>query len=82
MKKKDIQGIESMNKDLYDEMYVNELESRLETDPLLANGLLDLVSSANAAPEDIDLLCNNESMYLNNYKYIFFLCVNGTAFEW
>ena len=57
MKKKDIQGIESMNKDLYDEMYVNELESRLETDPLLATGLLDLVSSANAAPEDIDLLC-------------------------
>lgn len=55
--KKNVNGIESINKDLYDEMYVNELETRLETDPLLANGLLDLVSSVNASPEDIDLLC-------------------------
>ncbi len=60
MKKQDekiIDGIESVNNELYDDMYVNELENRLETDPLLSGGLLDLISSGNAAPGDIDFLC-------------------------
>ncbi|MDR2407491.1 MAG: hypothetical protein LBE13_05195 [Bacteroidales bacterium] len=31
----------SLNENLYDEFFVQELESRLETDPLLVGGLLD-----------------------------------------
>lgn len=61
MKKQDekiIDGIESVNNELYDDMYVNELENRLETDPLLSGGLLDLISSGNAAPGDIDFCAN------------------------
>lgn len=51
---KAVDGIESINNELFDEMFINELETRLETDPLLTNGLLDLMSSQNG---DIDALC-------------------------
>ena len=51
-----------MNDELCDELFVNELETRLETDPLLTNGLLDLVTTANAMSEgDWCLVCNIES---------------------
>ena len=34
--------IESVNDKLYDDLFVHELEERLETDPLAANGLFSL----------------------------------------
>lgn len=66
MKKTEIQnvvdGINSVNDELCDELFVNELETRLETDPLLTNGLLDLVTTTNAMSEgDWCLVCNIES---------------------
>jgi hypothetical protein len=33
----------SLNTDLYDEFFVQELESRLETDPLMVGELIDFV---------------------------------------
>jgi hypothetical protein len=39
----------SLNEPLYDEFYVQELESRLETDPLIGGGLIDLFSSNESA---------------------------------
>lgn len=44
--------IESVNDKLYDDLFVQELEERLETDPLAANGLFNffnLSSNANSA---------------------------------
>lgn len=57
LKKNEVAGIQPINEELCDEMFVHELEKRLETDPLLANGLLDLVTTMNASSEDADLLC-------------------------
>jgi hypothetical protein len=37
----------SMNTDLYDEFFVQELESRLETDPLMLGGLMELFGTCN-----------------------------------
>lgn len=56
LKKNEVAGIKPVNEDLCDEMFVHELEKRLETDPLMANGLLDLVTTMDAS-EDTDLLC-------------------------
>lgn len=70
---KTIDGINSINSDLYDDMYVNELEKRLETDPLLANGLLNLLSTGGMDPGNIDFLCDGchtESVYV--------VCKGGT----
>ncbi len=52
--KKTIDGIDSINNELYDEMYVAELEKRLETDPLLVNGLLSLFSQNSMTDQDLD----------------------------
>jgi hypothetical protein len=38
----------SLNENLYDEFFVKELESRLETDPLGMGGLVDLFDSQEA----------------------------------
>jgi hypothetical protein len=35
----------SLNGSLYDEFYIQELESRLETDPLIVGGLADFFTS-------------------------------------
>lgn len=59
LKKNTVLGIEPVNEDLCDEMFVQELEKRLETDPLMANGLLDLITTIDASSEDTDLLCLN-----------------------
>lgn len=64
--KNTIDGIDSINSKLYDDLYVNQLEKRLETDPLLVNGLLDLLSTNGMDPGNIDLLCDGchaESTY-------------------
>jgi hypothetical protein len=37
----------SLNTDLYDDFFVQELESRLETDPLTLGGLLELFGDCN-----------------------------------
>ncbi|MDR1181733.1 MAG: hypothetical protein LBL13_07125 [Bacteroidales bacterium] len=37
--------LKSLNENLYDEFFVQELESRLETDPLAVGGLMDIFSS-------------------------------------
>lgn len=54
----------SINNELYNEMYVQELETRLETDPLLTNGLLDFVSNTGDVSSQSDwcLFCNVESV--------------------
>lgn len=53
-----VDGIESINNELFDEMFVNELETRLETDPLLTNGLLDLMSSQDGGVQPLCQNCN------------------------
>lgn len=57
----------SVNSDLCDEMYVQELEKRLETDPLITNGLLNFVASTSDAYAQSDwcIQCNIESDYEN-----------------
>lgn len=60
-----IEGINSINDELYDDMFLQELENRLETDPLISNGLLNLISTDVSSPEKIDFLCescNSESI--------------------
>lgn len=54
----------SLNEKLYDEFYVQELEARLETDPLLVGGLFDFFTSSG---EDIsplsdgcEFMCNDK----------------------
>lgn len=55
MKKKEERELISLNEKLYDEFYVQELEARLETDPLLVGGLIDFFT---ASGEDISPLSN------------------------
>lgn len=38
--------IVSLNENLYDDFFVQELEARLETDPLIVGGLVDMFSGA------------------------------------
>ena len=54
-------------------MFVSELEKRLETDPLLTNGLLNLMTpDDNASFESIDFLCEC------NTSYGYVVCKGGT----
>jgi hypothetical protein len=41
--------LNSLNDKLYDEFFVQELEARLETDPFMTGGLLDLFDSQDSA---------------------------------
>lgn len=66
LKKNSVTGIQSVNEELCDEMFVHELEKRLETDPLMANGLLDLVTTMDASAEDVDFLCITCNIDANN----------------
>ncbi len=43
-----------MNDEIYDSMFLEELEERLETDPLLPGGLVSLIGG------DVDMLNNCE----------------------
>lgn len=47
----------SMNDRIYDEFYIQQLESRLETDPLMAGGLLDFMSVHAQASSDVEVYC-------------------------
>lgn len=58
-----VKRITSINEDLYDGMFLEELEQRLETDAIMAGGLLDLVGGEN---DDI-CDCNNHNCYCNHY---------------
>ena len=42
----------SMNDDLYDSMFLEELEARLETDPIMSGGLINLMEGQD------DVICN------------------------
>ena len=53
MKKKEERELISLNEKLYDDFYVQELEARLETDPLLVGGLIDFFT---ASGEDVSPL--------------------------
>ncbi|MDR1227227.1 MAG: hypothetical protein LBK47_10090 [Prevotellaceae bacterium] len=54
----------SLNEQLYDEFFVQELESRLETDPLMVGGLLDSLTS------DSDLVagCFCDPVYCGSFS--------------
>lgn len=45
-KKQKVNELVPMNDTLYDEYYVNELEERLETDPLMVGGLVDFLTES------------------------------------
>lgn len=47
---KNRQEIISLNDNLFSEMFLQELENRLETDPLMPNGLVDLVGDSSVPP--------------------------------
>lgn len=49
--------LKSMNDRIYDEFYIQQLESRLETDPLMAGGLFDFMSVHTQASPDIEVYC-------------------------
>lgn len=49
MKLKKQQEIISLNDNLFSEMFLQELENRLETDPLMPNGLVDLVGDSSVS---------------------------------
>jgi hypothetical protein len=52
----------SLNDELYNEFFVHELETRLETDPVLAGGLLDVFTiddGSIAAAGDWCIIGNN-----------------------
>lgn len=68
-----IDGIDSISKELCDDIYVNELEKRLETDPLLTNGLLDLVTTNDVGLNGINLLCNE-----CHSEPVYVICKGGT----
>ena len=46
-----------VNNELYDELFIQQLEQRLETDPLAANGLLSFFDNGMAG-EDVSVLCS------------------------
>lgn len=52
----------SLNDELYDNFFVQELEERLETDPLMIGGMLDLVNQqdASAAAGFCFIQCSSE----------------------
>lgn len=56
--KKDSKELRSLNDTLYDEFYLQELESRLETDPLLIGNRLDI---DNQTAGDAEPLCIADS---------------------
>lgn len=64
--KSEMAGISPVSNDLYDEMFVHELENRLETDPLMANGLLDLVTTMDASTDEVDVLCTTCNILSSN----------------
>jgi hypothetical protein len=45
--------LKSLNEKLYDDFFVQELDSRLETDPLMTGGLFDLFESQDSAQLDL-----------------------------
>ncbi len=59
----------SLNDKLYDEFYLQELEERLETDPLLIGGLLDLFSDTQGdmSIERCVNQCNEQSICIPNW---------------
>ena len=47
MKKKLNADLASVNENLYDDLFIQKLETRLETDPLGVGGLVDIIDSGN-----------------------------------
>jgi hypothetical protein len=52
--------LNSLNDKLYDEFFVQQLESRLETDPLMVGGLLDLFDSQSASSDVCVWYCESD----------------------
>lgn len=70
--KKDVKNqIVSLNENLFNEMFLQKLESRLETDPLLPNGLLNLLDDGDISP-----LCT----CYENSSYIECTCYDGSTY--
>lgn len=53
MKNDEKDELVSLNDKLYDEFYVQELEERLETDPLIVGGLLDLFTDSTDSTNEL-----------------------------
>ena len=53
MKNDEKDELVSLNDKLYDEFYVHELEERLETDPLIVGGLLDLFTDSTDSANEL-----------------------------
>lgn len=60
-KKEEKDEILSLNKSLYDDFYVQELEERLETDPLGVGGLLDFFAFSENGVEANSSACGELS---------------------
>ncbi len=68
-----IEGIDSISQELCDDFYVNELEKRLETDPLVTNGLLELVTTNDVGLNGVNLLCSQ-----CHAEPVYVICKDGT----
>lgn len=58
LKKGELGELDSLNEKLYDDFYLEKLEKRLETDPLLHSGLFGMLSDDMAPVEPLDCFCN------------------------
>ena len=61
-----------LNNGLMSEMFLQELETRLETDPLVPNGLLNLMDGATELMDGC--ICDNGSIYAEC------ICNNGSIY--
>jgi hypothetical protein len=63
--------LKSLNEKLYDDFFVQELDSRLETDPLMIGGLVDLFDSHDLLqPVSCDVYCGEKAgCYPECYNY-------------
>lgn len=60
MVKKVNSDLASVNEGLYDELFIQKLENRLETDPLATGGLIDLINTEDPSTMDWCLFNNCE----------------------
>ncbi len=62
--------LKSVNENLYDEFYIQELEERLETDPMLSSAFFGTLGSETDVSQDFDSrrLCGEFSFCFINIK--------------
>lgn len=71
MKKIKSEQMIALNDNLFNEMFLLELETRLETDPLLPSGLLELMNDS-----EINPMCE----CYDNSRFVECICYSGSTY--